>query len=880
MSAHYTYISLFKEPLPLDAAGQNSAVVSKIVIPRIQRPYAQGRSIPESESVRKNFLKEIFSVLKGESDDLDLNFVYGRLENRRRDDGDCYVMQLLDGQQRLTTLFLLHWYLFNREAVADQDYVKALSSFSYETRETSTAFCAMLGKQVESGRVLQFFQDAAQGVPCHRPPRDVLRSSLHYVHAFDQDPTVSAMLTMLDAIDEEYNKDCPIETHKDYWRRLDRIRFAVLSLTQYKLSEELYIKMNARGLPLSPFDCFKADFLSLMDLPNVKERTDRLVHLNTGLDAEPRDADAVAFKQYFATKLDCSWCDLFWRREDPDRYDSSYMLFFSRYFAARYLLEHQQDIQGKKWQEDKQLDILFFHKLHEEDRVHYHGIAPFAKMVGDFGNGISYFDDIAILLNLLKCRKGELLEAMKPLWQPADYVQPDYFCDGSVPLQQIPLVILSSVIAFIHEFPSCPSDIFRVWMKVVNNVVENTNIDNYTPVAATAGKLALVIRLIAGKKPTSELEFYRAMASIKKELIGATAIEEEIEKACRIGNEKDAKPEAWISLFDDIAKHPFLKGMIGFYYSKTMSLPVFRAHAKLIGSFFGEDGIVEAYRGTHHYLLRAIFAQIRKLSELDGRYVVEDATKKYLKNLISSLKDDELRERMHNLFAVKLLGKDISAPGAASPAVETALREAIAEAPVKPQGETWDTVEALSVLRNDERFYAWAFDQPSLVHVYRHWDQIICRAPKKWACVMMSVFRFAENIADALGMEKIPSTDGRNGYSERYGMYVGQNCQMRKELPNLHGVYVLIRFYADYNVPPYPVEVSIRWPKTLLTKEQGEQIRSAFSGDEVGAFGVECYTRIGTWTFSAEGEGEKTVAVEQIKAKVAAILNKQDMVFK
>ena len=88
------------------------------------------------------------------------------------------------------------------------------------------------------------------------------------------------------------------------------------------------------------------------------------------------------------------------------------------------------------------------------------------------------------------------------------------------------------------------------------------------------------------------------------------------------------------------------------------------------------------------------------------------------------------------------------------------------------------------------------------------------------------------------------------------------------------------RFYADYNVPPYPVEVSIRWPKTLLTKEQGEQIRSAFSGDEVGTFGAECYTRIGTWTFSAAGDGEKTVTVEQIKAKVAAILNKQDMVFK
>ena len=80
----------------------------RIRIPMIQRDYAQGR--PSEEEVREDFLSALGDALNKSANDptlpLNLDFIYGSVE------GDIETRFLpLDGQQRLTTLFLLHWYL-------------------------------------------------------------------------------------------------------------------------------------------------------------------------------------------------------------------------------------------------------------------------------------------------------------------------------------------------------------------------------------------------------------------------------------------------------------------------------------------------------------------------------------------------------------------------------------------------------------------------------------------------------------------------------------------------------------------------------------------------------------------------------------------------
>lgn len=82
----------------------------KIVIPIIQRDYAQGRTDEQTTEVRSVFLDALYGYLNEGVPNRDLDFVYGTLQS---DDEDEYTNFIpLDGQQRLTTLFLLHWFLY------------------------------------------------------------------------------------------------------------------------------------------------------------------------------------------------------------------------------------------------------------------------------------------------------------------------------------------------------------------------------------------------------------------------------------------------------------------------------------------------------------------------------------------------------------------------------------------------------------------------------------------------------------------------------------------------------------------------------------------------------------------------------------------------
>ena len=109
-----------------------------IEIPIIQRDYAHGRL--GKETLRKNFLADLKKALDNESPYKDtsmkLDFVYGSKENGR--------LNPLDGQQRLTTLWLLHWYIALRAGQLNEDNCSIFRKFTYETRISSREFCENL----------------------------------------------------------------------------------------------------------------------------------------------------------------------------------------------------------------------------------------------------------------------------------------------------------------------------------------------------------------------------------------------------------------------------------------------------------------------------------------------------------------------------------------------------------------------------------------------------------------------------------------------------------------------------------------------------------------------------------------------------------------
>ena len=110
----------------------------KIEIPIIQRDYAQGR---ENETkVRSKFVEFItnsFSTHKAE----ELDFVYDNV--REENNKSTHTFIPVDGQQRLTTLWLLHWFLAVREGRL-KEISGWMQKFTYETRPSSHSFCSRM----------------------------------------------------------------------------------------------------------------------------------------------------------------------------------------------------------------------------------------------------------------------------------------------------------------------------------------------------------------------------------------------------------------------------------------------------------------------------------------------------------------------------------------------------------------------------------------------------------------------------------------------------------------------------------------------------------------------------------------------------------------
>lgn len=277
----------------------------RIEVPLIQRDYAQGR---ESQiDVRNDFLRALHGSLVLPAGDaklpLNLDFVYGSVEV-----GKDPRFLPLDGQQRLTTLFLLHWYLAWRDGRLP-DFKTMLwdgrhSRFTYGVRPSST----------------EFFDALVEFVPVGSPDdvpsvRRMLEDEPWFFLHWRLDPTIQAVLVMLDAIHERFRA-----TGGLYTRLLDErhpaITFHLLPLEHFGLSDDLYIKMNARGKPLTAFETFKARFEELLKMlfPNGARRIG---------DTE------LPVPVFFERRMDTRWTDFFWSHQQRTFDDAALNLMWA-----------------------------------------------------------------------------------------------------------------------------------------------------------------------------------------------------------------------------------------------------------------------------------------------------------------------------------------------------------------------------------------------------------------------------------------------------------------------------------------------------------------------------------------------------------------------
>lgn len=266
-SKKYTLIDLFR-----DTEGGGEAL-NGIEIPLIQRDYAQGRDMPKVEDIRRRFVGALKKALIN-NEPVTLDFVYGEIDNNR-------TLIPLDGQQRLTTLFLLHWYIARREGVSE-DKLAFLTKFSYATRYSAREFCKRLVSpdyQPDFNR----FKLSEEITDQNWMPLD-----------WENDSTISAMLRMIDYIHVMFNNSC-----NNLWPRLEAgcISFYFLPIKQLGATDDLYIKMNSRGKPLTEFENVKAEWEASIRAisPSIMPQQ-----------------DAEQLQHRIEQKMDLDWTDLLW----------------------------------------------------------------------------------------------------------------------------------------------------------------------------------------------------------------------------------------------------------------------------------------------------------------------------------------------------------------------------------------------------------------------------------------------------------------------------------------------------------------------------------------------------------------------------------------
>jgi len=489
-----------------------------VQIPMIQRDFAQGRE--SAEEIREDFLSALKAALQLPPGDvllpLNLDFVYGGVE------GGVGASRFspLDGQQRLTTLFLLHWYCaWKDERWTDFNALFVLdghSRFTYRVRPSSS----------------DFFDFLVSFRPETVPSKLSSLSALivdqpQYFRSWRFDPTIRATLVMLDAIHKYFSESI------GFFDRITNVEkpaitFQLLDLKKFDLSDDLYIKMNARGMPLTPFETFKARYEQ---------------QLQNQFDGQTRNIGVQDFPihDFVSRRMDTAWMDLFWT-ENKSRPKMSANVDENVFNLFRVVALLTRDPANEECLYDVKLltktrpDFSTFHNRSWLDEAFTECLIPLLEA---WCNGLpgfqpllpnnKYFDEKKLFLKVTT---------------------------DSLSLEVTEILQFFAYVLYIKEHEqSLNVEAFQHWMRVIHNLVINSNIDRDERLP---GGMAAVLTLLPNSHGILDhlatLDSTDGLGSFPKR-----QIDEESLKSKLLLNHK-----GWQSLIDRAELHGYFRGQIEF----------------------------------------------------------------------------------------------------------------------------------------------------------------------------------------------------------------------------------------------------------------------------------------------------------------------------
>ncbi len=502
-----------------------------ILIPGLQRDYVQGGR----EDVISPFLDELCSALKGEKN-LDLNYIYGSDEN--------VSFVPIDGQQRLITLWLLHLYLYT---LRKKDFPVELH---FSSREFADNFASKLKEELKK----------LNGT---KTSVEIIDASW-FVSGWLRDTTVQNMLVALDYI----AKKC---SEQNEYQNFDNITFSFLDMQQEDLTDDIYIKMNGRGRPLTYFE-------------NLKSWMEEKIVGHFGEDAE--------FSKEWQQKIDNEWTDFFWQNRDttqphPEEIDDEQERFFYN------LLRIFWTKQGKKGfaSDDNKESLCSILGISEGDNLEESILSRISKKDGFVlplfvleKTGLfskDFFDWAKEALDGITKYSEQINEIAKQLEFDLSFNNEQTFCNKIFfSNENQELVIMSGIIDY---YTHCNDTQLDEWLRFIRNVVRN--IDD----VSNNKNLLLSLKQIATKTKnrTSVLDVL-SIDPKHYQGIPDEILQEEKTKATLIQKDKD-----WKSIIKELENNKYFTGQIKFMFDFLGSNPNkedFKNYSSLMQSLFSGDG--------------------------------------------------------------------------------------------------------------------------------------------------------------------------------------------------------------------------------------------------------------------------------------------------
>lgn len=466
-----------------------------IKIPEIQRDYAQGRNDIAVKNIRDNFLDRLFQALINDEDSIKLDYIYGYTDK----DNKNKTFHLIDGQQRITTLWLLYIFIYCKKDI-DIKEKKFLSNFAYYTSENATKFT----KQISNTNNVKDLFNYINKIKKYKEYKEYML-----------DQSIYSFINMLEAIKKKYDeKNIDIGIDK-----LNNITFDIIYVENKQTGENLYLKMNSRGKPLSAFENFKAWLFENKDIKNS-----------------------------CAQVINNDWIKFFWKL-DKSNYDKIIMNFIdicTVYFYFTSMCKKKIDNKQKKKCIDK------YNELKDNTST----ILIKSLYMDDKGNNIINLKAVTVINNLINKLK-DMEDGIAIL--------------SDTELANKEIKSFQKIFAMLTYFSENETDNnqFLEWYKSMWRVVENTRNNS------SSGDD--IIRYFNMLKFMSELsaDYTQNLSKITNEdleklqkLFGNEMLMEEVEKAKLISNSQlisdPSQKGKLIEIFEDAYKHDYFKGKIGF----------------------------------------------------------------------------------------------------------------------------------------------------------------------------------------------------------------------------------------------------------------------------------------------------------------------------